>query len=192
MSVLHALRANGEASVYAVLALLGLAAAAGGASYGMFLEGGLVGPGFLPAAAGVLTVALCGWICLRSLRGGLEHQGGLTDGPPVVDLGGPGTHVPTAVEADEPDITGRTQPQRTRNLWTVFGLIFGAILLVQAVGFLVAFALMVMAISAGVERQPLLRSAAISALAAAVVYLVFGLFLGVPLPGGFLGLGTEG
>jgi hypothetical protein len=180
--------------VYAVLALLGIAAAVGGASYGMFLDGGRVGPGFIPVVAGVLAAVLCGWIALRSLRTqAVEHEGLLTETPPgLADLGATEAPASAALAADEPDITGRTQRQRTRNLWTVFGLTFGAILLVQAVGFLVAFAVLVVVIATAVERQPLLRSAAIAAVAAGVVYLVFGVFLGVPLPGGFLGLGTEG
>ncbi|MFE9655622.1 tripartite tricarboxylate transporter TctB family protein [Micromonospora sp. NPDC006431] len=179
MSALTRLRGSGEARAYAVLALLGLAAAAGGLSYGVFVDDGRVGPGFLPVVAGGLTALLCGWIAVRP---GVERAG-------VTDAAEP-AEAPDA--DDDIDITGRSRRERVRNLWAVFALTFGAILLVQVVGFLAAFAGLVFVISTWIERQSLVRSALIAALTAAVIYGVFGLFLRVPLPGGLFGLGTEG
>ena len=175
MTHLDTLRRSGEATVYAVVAVLGVVAAVVGAGYGMFGEGGRIGPGFLPVVTGILTAILCGAVAFGIVRRAVHHE-----------------PEPSIEEVPDIDITGRSERQRVVNLWVVFGLTFMAILLVQLVGFLVAFGLLVLVVSAVVERQPVLRSLAITVVAVAVVYLLFGLFLGVPLPGGLLGLGTEG
>jgi hypothetical protein len=179
VDALTRLRGGGEATAYAVLALLGLAAAAGGFFYGVFVDGGRVGPGFLPVVAGGLTALLCGWIAVRP-------------GGEAARVTGAAERVDASDVDDDIDITGRSRRERVRNLWAVFALTFVAILLVQVVGFLVAFAGLVFVISTWIERQSLVRSALIAALTAAMIYGVFGLFLKVPLPGGLLGLGTEG
>ncbi len=178
---LQTLRRTGEAVLYAVLAGVGLAAALVGSRYGVFVEGGRVGPGFLPVVAGLLTALLCGSVALSSTRAAVRAEAGEAGGA-----------VPDPAETDDVDVTGRTERQRVVNLWTVFGLTLVTILLVQVIGFLVAFGLLVLVIGAVVERQSVGRSVAIAVVAVAVVYAVFGLFLSVPLPGGLLGLGTEG
>ncbi|RZU76799.1 tripartite tricarboxylate transporter TctB family protein [Micromonospora kangleipakensis] len=196
MSTLVRIRDNGEATVYAVLALVGLAAAVSGAFYGVFVDGGRVGPGFLPLVAGGLTAVLCGWLALRCVHGERSHPpGGPAEGvephlvedidPVDIDSVDNGTD-------DDVDISGRTRRERIHNLWKVFGLTLGAIPLVQVVGFLAAFGALVFVISTWIERQPLLKSAVIAAAATGLIYGVFGLFLEIPLPGGLLGLGTEG
>ncbi|MGR6319073.1 tripartite tricarboxylate transporter TctB family protein [Micromonospora soli] len=191
MSTLTRIRSNGEATAYAVLAVVGLAAAAGGIHYGVFVDGGRVGPGFLPVLAGGLTAVLCGWVALRSGHGQPSHRpGGAAAGAGPHAAGG--TDLTESGADDDVDISGRTRRERIRNLWKVFGLTLGAILLVQVVGFLVAFGGLVFVISTWVERQPLLKSAVIAAVATGLIYGVFGLFLHVPLPGGLLGVGTEG
>jgi hypothetical protein len=180
--LLQAVRRSGEAVTHAVLAAVGLAAAAGGAAYGVLAEGGRVGPGFLPLAAGLLTAGLsgaCAVLAARRTTLGLDgDEAGGDAGPDPDDEKGV-------------DITGRTEPQRVRNVWVVFGLTLGALVLVQLLGFLVAFGLLVVVIGAVVEKQSLGRSVVIAVVAVGVVYAVFGLFLSVPLPGGLLGLGTE-
>ncbi|PWU48802.1 hypothetical protein DLE60_15965 [Micromonospora globispora] len=191
MSTLIRIRGNGEATVYAMLALVGLAAAVSGAFYGVFVDGGRVGPGFLPLVAGGLTAVLCGWLALRGVHGRRSHPpGGPADGvePHLAEDINP---VDDATD-DDVDISGRTRRERIHNLWKVFGLTLGAILLVQVVGFLAAFGALVFVISTWIERQPLLKSAVIAAAATGLIYGVFGLFLEIPLPGGLLGLGTEG
>ena len=187
MSHLEVLRRSGEAVTYAALAVAGLVAALVAVGYGVFAEGGRVGPGFLPLAAGLVTAILCGACAARALR---------TSGREVDDAAvhGPAKAAGPAGADDYPDIdtTGRTEGQRVRNLWVVFGLTLVCIAIVPVLGFLLAFGLLVLVISTAVERQSLVRSLAISAMAVGVVYGVFGLFLSVPLPGGLLGLGTEG
>ncbi|MFC7099981.1 tripartite tricarboxylate transporter TctB family protein [Nonomuraea rubra] len=91
-----------------------------------------------------------------------------------------------AAEREEAD------PGRVRTLWTVFGLLLVALLLVPLTGFLVAFGLLVFAVSAFVEKQPLVPAAGIAAAATLVIYAVFVLFLAVLLPGGLLGIGGDG
>ncbi len=172
---LQTLRRNGEAVLYAVLAVVGAIVAAVGASYGVLGDGGRVGPGFLPLVTGALTSLLCGAVTIGIIRRptqGVEDE--LADDIPDIDT------------------TGRTERQRVINLWIVFGLTLAVLLLVQLLGFLLAFGLLVVVISSAVERQPWSRSLIIAAVAVAFVYGVFGVFLSVPLPGGLLGLGTEG
>ncbi|WP_433431144.1 tripartite tricarboxylate transporter TctB family protein [Nonomuraea sp. CA-141351] len=83
-------------------------------------------------------------------------------------------------------------PQRVRTLWTVFAMLLVALLLVPLTGFLVAFGLLVFAVSAFVEKQRLVPAAGVAVAATLVIYAVFVLFLGVPLPGGLLGVGGDG
>lgn len=83
-------------------------------------------------------------------------------------------------------------PARIRTLWTVFGLLLVALLLVPLTGFLVAFGLLVFVVSAFVEKRPLVPAAGIAVAATLVIYAVFVLFLAVPLPGGLLGVGGDG
>jgi putative tricarboxylic transport membrane protein len=83
-------------------------------------------------------------------------------------------------------------PQRVRTLWTVFAMLLGALLLVPLTGFLVAFGLLVFAVSAFVEKQRVVSAAGVAVAATLVIYAVFVLFLGVPLPGGLLGVGGDG
>ncbi|MFG1710866.1 tripartite tricarboxylate transporter TctB family protein [Nonomuraea sp. M3C6] len=85
-----------------------------------------------------------------------------------------------------------TDPARIRTLWTVFAMLFVALLLVPLTGFLVAFGLLVFAVSAFVEKQRIVPAAGVAVAATLVIYAVFVLFLAVPLPGGLLGVGGDG
>ncbi|MEV4355880.1 tripartite tricarboxylate transporter TctB family protein [Nonomuraea sp. NPDC049625] len=89
-----------------------------------------------------------------------------------------------ATEADD--------PRRVRTLWTVFAMLLVALLLVPLTGFLVAFGLLVFAVSAFVEKQRVVPAAGVAVAATVVIYAVFVLFLAVPLPGGLLGVGGDG
>jgi putative tricarboxylic transport membrane protein len=91
-------------------------------------------------------------------------------------------------QAGEEDV----DPRRIRTLWTVFGLLLIALLLVPVTGFLVAFGLLVFTVSAFVEKQRVVSAAVIALVATLVIYAVFVLFLAVPLPGGLLGIGGDG
>ncbi|GAA2355398.1 hypothetical protein GCM10010404_04590 [Nonomuraea africana] len=164
-------RRQGEAAVWAGLTLLAAAMATGALGYGITKEGGQIGPGFLPFVAGVLLAVLAGTALAETLR----HTE-------------PEEAAPARTESDE---QGRTEPQRVRILWTVFAMLLGALLLVPVTGFLVAFGLLVFAVSAFVERRRPVPALTVSAVAVLAIYAIFVLFLGVPLPGGLLGIGGE-
>ncbi|MFC4113566.1 tripartite tricarboxylate transporter TctB family protein [Nonomuraea zeae] len=96
-----------------------------------------------------------------------------------------------SVRRAAPDEEG-ADPRRIRTLWTVFALLLVAVLLVPLTGFLVAFGLLVFAVSAFVEKQRPLPAAGVAVAATLAIYAVFVLFLAVPLPGGLLGVGGDG
>ncbi|MFC4009692.1 tripartite tricarboxylate transporter TctB family protein [Nonomuraea purpurea] len=153
---------RGEPAVWAVLVCLSTGMAAASFGYGVTKEGGQVGPGFLPLVSGVALAVLSAACLVRSVRGGAPPSGEDVD------------------------------PRRIRTLWTVFGLLLAALLLVPVTGFLVAFGLLVFTVSAFVERQRVVSAAGVAVVATSVLYAVFVLFLGVPLPGGLLGVGGDG
>ena len=66
----------------------------------------------------------------------------------------------------------------------------GAIVLVPLCGFLLSFGALVLFISVWVEHRPWVTAIVVTAVSVAVVHVVFVLLLGVPLPGGALGLGA--
>jgi len=70
----------------------------------------------------------------------------------------------------------------------VFALLLLAILAVAGLGFLVSFGLFVLVVSVGVERRKPVTSLLIAVGACVLIYLVFELFLRVPLPTGLLGI----
>lgn len=164
-----------ELVTWAAIALFGAAFAVGGLGYGLTKEGGQVGPGLLPALSGGLLMVTALVQVVRTVRG--------TGAVPEQTDGG--------IVAAEDDLDGRTTQQRTRILWTVFGLTLVTLLLVSVLGFLAAFGLMVLVVSVAVERRPVIPALAISVLAVAVVYAIFVVFLRVPLPGGLFGIGGE-
>ncbi|MQA97734.1 MAG: tripartite tricarboxylate transporter TctB family protein [Streptosporangiales bacterium] len=163
-----------ELATWAVIGALGAAFAVGGLGYGLSKEGGQVGPGLLPALTGGLLLLTALAQVVRTLLGSAT--------PPESGE--------TVVAAEE-DLDGRTTWQRTRILWTVFGLTLVALLLVSLLGFLAAFGLLVLVISVAVERRPVVPALVISGVAVAAVYAIFVLFLRVPLPGGVFGIGGE-
>jgi putative tricarboxylic transport membrane protein len=159
---------TGEAVVYGVLVLLGVGVTWASFGYGLTLDNGQVGPGLMPAASGTL-LALLGIVLLsRTVRGEMteartEQDGGV-------------------------DIYGRTARARVRQLWVVFGLLLATIIAVSLLGFLVAFGAFVLIVSTWVERRRVVPSVAMTIGACAVVYVVFVVFLRVPLPPGLLGI----
>jgi hypothetical protein len=166
---LELLARDGEVVLWGLLAVLGAAAAAWAPHYRLRIEGDQVGPGLIPFVAGLLVALLCGAATVQAAK--RAHAA-----PPPAPTG------------DDVDIFGRTRLQRVRMLWVVFGLLLATLLLVQAVGLLVAFGLFVLVVSTAIENRPLPASLLIAGLAVAVVYAIFVSFLGVPLPGGALGL----
>lgn len=157
----------------AVLILAGIGLAFGGMGYGLFAEGGRVGPGLMPFAAGTLLVIFGATVGLETVRRRTHAQGD-SDEPQ------PGRGEPQPAR-------GEPQPAGRRPGYSVamaFGFLLGALLLTDVVGFLPAFGVMVVALIVVVERQEPVRAVAISAAAVALSWALFVLFLGVPLPDG--------
>jgi putative tricarboxylic transport membrane protein len=176
-STLHRLVRAGEVVASAVLTLLGGFAAVAGVGYGVLVDGSRVGPGFVPLFAGLLLAGLGTAMLVVAVRRVLGERGRREE----------------AEAGPDADIFGRTAAQRVRMLWSVLGLTLLAVVAVPYAGFLVAFGLLVLAVSVLVERRRVVPSVAVAVATVAVTYAVFGLFLDIPLPVGLLGqaLGAE-
>ena len=70
----------------------------------------------------------------------------------------------------------------------MIGILIVTLFMVNIVGFIIAFGLMLMAIAVFVERRAWISSLIVSVVALGVAYLIFGVFLRVPLPQGLLGI----
>lgn len=189
-----------------VLAVIGVAAVLGGLGYGVTVEGGEIGPGFLPVLSGglVAVFAVLDVVGRLRRRSNLPTQAELildTVGDdyedelrnaihPANDPGAASTSTQSVntVKRESVDIFGRTQKQRNRMLAVVIGLVILTLLAVQVVGFLIAFVLLLFVVAVFVERRSLLPSALVAVAAGAVTYAIFVVLLRVPLPQGFLGI----
>lgn len=170
MIVLNRLVGAGEVVTYGVLTATGVVAAFLGSGYGVITPQGRVGPGMVPTVSGCLLAALGAVLLVRAVR---ERAQSVSD---------------DEEDPDERDIFGRTERERVRHLWLVFGLLLATIYAVSLVGLLAAFGAFVFVVSAWVERRRIVSAATITAGACAFIYLVFVLFLRVPLPQGLLGI----
>ncbi|WP_166876564.1 MULTISPECIES: tripartite tricarboxylate transporter TctB family protein [unclassified Salinibacterium] len=171
----------------AVLAAVGVAAVIGGIGYGAFGEEGRIGPGFLPVLAGGLVAAFAVIDIIGRLLERRQHN---YDAELALD-----TEAIDALQAEvdtekatDVDIFGRTQKQRNRMLVAVTGILIVALLLVNVIGFLLAFGLMLFVIAVVIEKRKMLSSLIVTVAALAVAWLVFGVLLRVPLPQGLLGI----
>jgi len=159
----------GQAVVFGLLAALGATVLVSSFGYGILRDGDRVGPGLLPMVVGLLLLLLSGWQLVTRLRGS-------TRGPVAAAPVGP-----------ETDVLGRTQARRIRQLRMVVVALPITILLVPVLGFLPAFGICVLFICAVVERRRPVQALLVTAVAVAVVYGIFGVFLDVPLPAGVVG-----
>jgi hypothetical protein len=182
-----------EAVAYGFLTAVGGYALITAFDYPLFNEGGRIGPGLLPAIyAGLITAISAGMLVLTLTGRRARHDHGLAEvaqsvapepgSPP--DAPAPGTE-----EEGDLDIFGRTAAQRMRQLQMVVVGLVVALLLTSVVGLLAALGLFCLFASIVVERRPWLSSVVITAVSVVVIYLVFSVFLEVPLPGGSLGIG---
>lgn len=153
-----------------LLVALGAAFAVGAASgFPLMGEGGRIGSGFMPFVAGVLLVvfaAMAGGEVL--LRRRPEGAGEVENEP-----GG---------ESDE-------EEGSRYKVAVVFGLTLLAVLLIPVLGFLVSFGLLVFTLVRFVERGGWLLGAGMGVGAAVITWLVFVLFLQIPLPMGIFEVG---
>lgn len=191
-----------------VLAVIGVAAVLGGIGYGVTVEDGEIGPGFLPVLSGGLVAVFAildtvgrlrrrsdlptqAELILDTVGDDYEDDDDLRDTVhPANDPGAASTSTQSinTVKRESVDIFGRTQTQRNRMLAVVIGLVILTLLAVQVVGFLIAFVLLLFVVAVFVERRSLLPSALVALAAGAVTYGIFVVLLRVPLPQGFLGI----
>lgn len=147
------------------LVAVAVAAAIIGFGYGV-IDDGRVGGGFLPVAAATVVI-ISG---LFDIRGRLRVK-----------------EDDAKTKQSELDIFGRTQKTRDRQLVVVVFMVAGGLLLIDVLGFLGAFAVLIIAISLLVEKKKPLTTALVTAGTILVTFLVFDVFLEVPLPLGIFG-----
>ena len=183
-----------EAVAYGFLTAVGGYAFINAFDYPVFNEGNRIGPGLLPAIFGGLIAVISAVLLVRTLTGHrARHDHGLAEvaqsvaPDPLVEPGQAAIAEPDA-ETDL-DIFGRTAAHRMRQLQIVTVALVVALLLVPLVGLLGALALFCLFASIVVEQRPWLSSVLITATSITVIYLVFSVFLEVPLPTGILGIG---
>ncbi|MGH2820693.1 MAG: tripartite tricarboxylate transporter TctB family protein [Actinomycetota bacterium] len=143
-----------------LLVAIGVAMGVGALGYGLFGEGGRVGPGLMPFGAGALLAIFGATIAFETLRrkGDREHR------------------EPGQAERD---------PKRSRHAVALtFAFLLCALVLTDVIGFLPAFGVLVGVLIVFVERQSAARAVAISVAAVAASWAMFVLFLQVPLPDG--------
>lgn len=153
------------ATVSLGLVAVALAAAIIGFSYG-FIDDGRIAGGFLPVVSATVVIIT-----------------GLFDVFNRLKVNTVDSHKPK----DELDIFGRSQKTRDRQLVVVVFLVAGGLLLIDAIGFLGAFTLLILAISLFVEKKKPLTTTLVTAVTILITYLVFDVFLEVPLPLGIFG-----
>jgi putative tricarboxylic transport membrane protein len=153
------------ATVSLALVALAVAAAIIGLGYGVIDDGRIAG-GFLPVATATVVV----------VTGLLDARGRLRD--KSVEVGSPKSAL---------DIFGRTQKTRDRQLVVVVFMVAGGLLLIDFIGFLGAFAVLILAISLLVEKKKPITTFLVTAGTILATYLVFDVFLEVPLPLGIFG-----
>lgn len=144
-----------------VLLLLGAATIYG--SMGLAYTGrGGTGPGFLPRWLGIGLALAGAALVVSRLR-----------------MRGAGMHG-AAIELPDRVGTGRVVG--------TMALLFGLALLFEPLGFLAAAALVVFVLLFALERQPAVRALLVAVLFAVFSYLLFGVWLGLRLPAGILGM----
>jgi len=170
----------------AVIIALGIAAAAVGASYGVLGDDGRIGPGFLPTITGAsMAIFALSNVLTSGKKQGTTLESVVEQRIPGIDHG---EVFQEGASDGDLDIYGRTQRQRDKMLWIVMGIVLATVLLVPLLGFMLAFAAMLVVVAVVVERRKILPSLAVTAVTLAATYAIFVMFLRVPLPRGILGI----
>lgn len=146
------------------LGVLGLGGGAAAITAALPTEGGYsgVGPSFFPAVVSLGLIVLGLWLLREALSGGWRH----------------------GVE-DRAEARGEHPFQLGAFAWVSAGL-FAQILLIERAGFVLAQALLFVAVARGFGSTRLARDLAIGLLIAAAVFVFFVRFLNVNLPAGWL------
>lgn len=168
----------GELIALTVLAALGIFLIATAGQYTVLRDDGQVGGGFLPLIAGIALTALSG----LQLIGTAAKVRRLLRDPAALER-----TAAVRVQANaEPDAFGRTGKERLRQLGKVVIALILAVAATPLVGLLGGLALLSIYISWFVERRPWWTSILISAISVGLVFAIFVLLLGIPLPNGLL------
>lgn len=179
-----------RAVAFGLIAVVGGFAFVESFGYGWFNEGHRIGPGLLPGVLGGLVAVVALALLLSGLRSRSSTKHGLAEIASATTAGEGGSTEPDDGTADdEPDIFGRTAAQRFRQLQMVTVAVIVALLVVPVLGLLGSMFLFCLFVSIVVERRPWLPSVLINGLSVAAIWGVFGVFLEVPLPTGYLGIG---
>ena len=149
------------------LVAVALAAAIIGSGYGVIGDDGRIAGGFLPVVTATVVV----------ITGIIDARNRLADK----------SDANNKVPDDSLDIFGRNQKTRDRQLVVVLLLVLGGLLLVDVLGFLGAFAVLIFVVSFFVEKKKPIPTIAITGFTILAAYLIFDVFLEVPLPLGIFG-----
>lgn len=152
-----------------VLVALGLAFAGGSVQYGIYAEGGRLGPGFMPFVAGSLLVVFGATVGVEAL---LRRRRGVAT---------------SSASMPPPDREGGQDGRTRHSVPLLFGLTLAAVALIPVLGFLLAFGLLVFALVVFVERFEAMVGLGMGVGAVFLAWLVFALFLRIPLPAGLFG-----
>lgn len=149
-----------------ILVAVGAAFSTLSVDYGILGEGARITPGFVPFVVGLLLVvfgAIIGWETWRSRI----HA----------------TTEPSENGTEPKSETGKeARYNTTKSVALVFGLLLIAVILAPILGFLITFSILVFVILAGVERERIGFSFAISLGIGLLAWLIFYQFMGIRLP----------
>ena len=168
----------GELIAFAAITAIGGFLVVTAGQYSVIDGEGMIGGGFLPFIAGV-TLSVLGGLQLIATAGRVRALAG--DRARLER-----NEAERREEAALPDAFGRTGKQRLHQLGLVTVALIASIALAPLVGLLGALTLLSIYISAFIERRSWWASIAISLASVGLVYLIFVVLLGVPLPGGLL------
>lgn len=151
-----------------ILVAIGAAFSILSVDYGILGDGSRIGPGFVPFVVGLLLVvfgAMIGWETRQARVHAMAN-------PSESDT------------KSEPETDKEVQYSTTKSVASVFGLLLIAVILAPILGFLLTFSILVFAILAGVEREHIGFSFAISLGIGVIAWLIFYEFMGIRLPSG--------
>lgn len=149
-----------------ILVAVGAAFSTLSVDYGIWGEGARITPGFVPFVVGLLLVAFGAMIGWETWRSRVKS-----------------TTPPSENDTESNSITSKElRYNTTKTVALVFGLLLIAVILAPILGFLITFSILVFVILAGVEREHIGFSFAISLGIGLLAWLIFYQFMGIRLP----------
>ena len=172
---------------------VGLFFAIGALDFGVLGEGGRLAPGGMPFFAGAVLALFGAGVLVTSLFAGGSAETTSAEPPDDTQVSdGRKEEEEAAIAASTPseESTPETalpvveeidRPSRSILVWVLTTL---AALSGLYIGFLVGFALLIVAVLVGMERERLWLALVVAVSAAGIAHFVFVSFLGIPLPDG--------